>query len=249
MAIGKTKRFEIFKRDGFRCQYCGRTSAEVVLEVDHIDPRAKGGDDDDINLITACFDCNRGKRDRRLGDIHPRPDADLEFLRVQQEIAEARRYLEAKRIKRDAEIELMASLCDTWTDYLTPNYTPTDQQWRAWLARYSADEIDVAIRKASPKYQGGQFGNDEQRAIYQLNRYVTGIMRSIRNEAQQVDSIFAASDVPLAGRVKKTFEQLVADINAYLMNDPVTDEFSSALKVFYGQLCDLIEEEDFLNQK
>lgn len=59
-SIGKKLRFEVFKRDGFTCQYCGATPP-ALLEVDHINPVAAGGDDDPDNLITACFDCNRGK--------------------------------------------------------------------------------------------------------------------------------------------------------------------------------------------
>lgn len=57
-------RFEILLRDNFTCQYCGRKSPEVILEVDHIFPRAKGGELlNKDNLITACFECNRGKGD------------------------------------------------------------------------------------------------------------------------------------------------------------------------------------------
>lgn len=63
MAVPKKTRFEVFKRDGFRCGYCGKTPPAVTLEVDHIEPVANGGEDDLYNLITACFDCNRGKRD------------------------------------------------------------------------------------------------------------------------------------------------------------------------------------------
>lgn len=32
-----------------------------MLEVDHIIPISKGGTSDMGNLITACFDCDRGK--------------------------------------------------------------------------------------------------------------------------------------------------------------------------------------------
>ncbi len=61
MSVGKKVRFEVFKRDKFACQYCGKRPPNVVLEVDHIEPRAQGGSDDYSNLITSCFDCNRGK--------------------------------------------------------------------------------------------------------------------------------------------------------------------------------------------
>lgn len=60
-SLSKKLRFEVFKRDSFRCQYCGRSAPEVVLQVDHIIPVAKGGTDELMNLITSCDDCNQGK--------------------------------------------------------------------------------------------------------------------------------------------------------------------------------------------
>ena len=66
--LSKSVRFEVFKRDSLKCQYCGKSAPDVVLEVDHIIPVSKGGDNDISNLITACFDCNRGKRDKKLTD-------------------------------------------------------------------------------------------------------------------------------------------------------------------------------------
>jgi len=39
-----------------------------LIEVDHIKPVFEGGDNDILNLTTACFDCNRGKGKRELKD-------------------------------------------------------------------------------------------------------------------------------------------------------------------------------------
>lgn len=69
MAISKKIRFEVFKRDKFTCQYCGKHSPDVILEVDHIQPKSKKGGDDMLNLVTSCFDCNRGKKDRLISDL------------------------------------------------------------------------------------------------------------------------------------------------------------------------------------
>ena len=66
--ISKKLRFEVFKRDGFRCQYCGRSAPQVILHVDHIHPVAEGGTNDIMNLITSCADCNLGKGARRISD-------------------------------------------------------------------------------------------------------------------------------------------------------------------------------------
>lgn len=65
-AIRKSIRFEVFKRDSFTCQYCGQKSPDVVLEIDHITPVADGGDNDILNLVTACKACNAGKSDKSL---------------------------------------------------------------------------------------------------------------------------------------------------------------------------------------
>lgn len=66
--LSKKLRFEVFKRDKFSCQYCGRSAPDVVLEVDHIKPVSKAGDDDMLNLITSCRDCNAGKGACELSD-------------------------------------------------------------------------------------------------------------------------------------------------------------------------------------
>lgn len=69
MAVSKKLRFEVFKRDGFTCQYCGGHPPNKVLEADHVIAKSKGGLDDINNLVTSCFDCNRGKSDRSLDQV------------------------------------------------------------------------------------------------------------------------------------------------------------------------------------
>jgi hypothetical protein len=67
--ISPAVRFQILKRDGYRCRLCGvaaRSGEHVRLEVDHITPRAKGGGHDAENLWTLCFECNRGKGTKDL---------------------------------------------------------------------------------------------------------------------------------------------------------------------------------------
>lgn len=50
-------RKRILRRDGGKCRYCGRPADEV----DHVVPIARGGSDDDSNLVAACGKCNREK--------------------------------------------------------------------------------------------------------------------------------------------------------------------------------------------
>lgn len=64
MAISKRLRFEILRRDNYRCFYC--KTDEKKLTVDHVIPVALGGTDDPTNLVAACGTCNGGKT-----SVHP----------------------------------------------------------------------------------------------------------------------------------------------------------------------------------
>jgi 5-methylcytosine-specific restriction endonuclease McrA len=55
-------RTNLFRRDEFRCQYCGRK--DVPLTIDHVIPRSRGGGESWENLITACKSCNTLKGNR-----------------------------------------------------------------------------------------------------------------------------------------------------------------------------------------
>lgn len=92
-------RFEVFKRDKFTCQYCGKKAPEVVLNVDHINPVAAGGSDDLMNLVASCFTCNNGKSDCRLDD-----SSTVNASRAQAELMEDRR--QQVRLMADWQMEL-----------------------------------------------------------------------------------------------------------------------------------------------
>lgn len=62
----------LFVRDKYTCQYCGRHRAELkkkeFLTRDHVHPQSKGGKDEWKNVVTACNKCNNRKADLTLGD-------------------------------------------------------------------------------------------------------------------------------------------------------------------------------------
>ena len=83
--ISKKIRFEVFKRDDFTCQYCGKTPPNITLEIDHIQPVSKGGTNDINNLLTSCFDCNRGKSNHTLKRLPNTLNDNLEILKEKEE--------------------------------------------------------------------------------------------------------------------------------------------------------------------
>ncbi len=57
-------RRNIFRRDKFVCQYCGRQPGSDELTIDHVIPRAQGGESTWDNCVLACTECNHRKADR-----------------------------------------------------------------------------------------------------------------------------------------------------------------------------------------
>lgn len=152
-SVSKKTRFEVFKRDSFRCQYCGRSAPDVVLEIDHIKPVSEGGTNDITNLITSCFDCNRGKGDRLLDD-----NTILEKQRKQlEELNERRLQLEMMMKWREElmslEKEKVGMLKSTWSE-LT-DYTPNEngeRVLRRLIKKYDFNSIIDSMEAAANQY-------------------------------------------------------------------------------------------------
>lgn len=67
--VNKRTRFLILRRDEYKCYYCGATTTDSEVHLDHIVPYSKGGATDPSNLVTACVDCNLGKNVLSAGNV------------------------------------------------------------------------------------------------------------------------------------------------------------------------------------
>lgn len=60
--ISLKKRYQVFRRDKFKCLICGKSASDgEILVVDHIISVVKGGDNSLGNLRVLCRSCNHGK--------------------------------------------------------------------------------------------------------------------------------------------------------------------------------------------
>ncbi len=62
----KLSKSEIFRRDHYTCQYCGKNHGSMTI--DHVYPRHLGGEHVWDNVVTACATCNRKKGGKLLKD-------------------------------------------------------------------------------------------------------------------------------------------------------------------------------------
>ena len=60
----KLSRNNLFTRDNYRCQYCGKKFPSSELTYDHLIPVSRGGKKSWDNIVTCCVPCNRKKSNR-----------------------------------------------------------------------------------------------------------------------------------------------------------------------------------------
>jgi hypothetical protein len=149
--ISKRLRFEVFKRDSFTCQYCSAKPPRVPLEVDHIIPVSKSGDNTISNLITACFDCNRGKSNIELHDVPLALIDTIERKRIAQS-----QYLEFKKIINEEKKILAEEILEIEKIYSTnfDGYEFSDKfssNVGMFIKELGFSEVEDAMEKACIK--------------------------------------------------------------------------------------------------
>ena len=90
-------RREVFRRDNYRCQYCGKQTLD--LTIDHVFPRHLGGLQIWTNVVAACSVCNHRKGGRTL------KDANMKLLRRPIEPPQSAQYIFGRHIKQNSEWE------------------------------------------------------------------------------------------------------------------------------------------------
>lgn len=146
--LSKKVRFDIFKRDEFQCQYCGMSPPNIVLEVDHIRPASKGGDNSEENLITACFDCNRGKA---ANDLSVAPETLVKKMQVLEEKNEQMKAYERMLRSRSADLTRKISRVESVFQnvYIDKGFTDSfKESVRSFLKKLPAPEVEEAMMVA-----------------------------------------------------------------------------------------------------
>lgn len=152
-SLSKKIRFEVFKRDSFQCQYCGRTPPQVTLETDHISPVASGGGNEIDNLVTACFDCNRGKSDRLLTSIPQTIVQKSEILEEKE--SQLKAYLKLVRAKQKRLEKDVDRVSEIYSIFV-PGYELNDQARitvRMFIERLSALSVEDAMAIAGNRWR------------------------------------------------------------------------------------------------
>lgn len=154
-ALSKKLRFDVFKRDGFVCAYCGATPPSVVLQVDHIHPVAEGGKNALDNLITSCQPCNIGKGVNLLTNIPISLKEKASFVAEQEaQIKGFYKVMKAQEDRVEAEMWDVAEIIKAGSSESGMN-----RQWcssiRRFLKTLAFFEVKDSAEIASLKFPTG----------------------------------------------------------------------------------------------
>jgi hypothetical protein len=147
--LSKKTRFEVFKRDGFKCMYCGAHPPEAILEVDHVKPVADGGKNHMDNLITSCFACNRGKAANSLDSIpQSLSDKATAIKEAEAQIKGYHAVMEAKRKRLDVEAWALMNLWRVEKDSAPRDWMNSMRMFIEKLGYHEVmDAIEIAMGK------------------------------------------------------------------------------------------------------
>lgn len=208
-AIGKRLRFEVFKRDRFACQYCGKKAPDVVLVIDHIDPVAKGGANDILNLVTACDACNGGKSDKPLTE-----NAILERQRTQLEQLQARRDQLAMLVQwqkglASLDTEAVSSIAEFWGELTGWFLTDTGKKKvKLLLTKFGVADVMESMREATSIYlrSAGDPPKSTQESVEKSFEYTERMCRSrkLMTEKPHMKDLFY-----IRGIVRRRFDRCI----------------------------------------
>lgn len=169
-AIGKKDRFEVFKRDSFTCQYCGKAAPDVVLNVDHLKPVSKGGDNELVNLVTACQECNNGKSNRDLddGSTVAKQKAQLDELNTRREQLEM--MLQWRDGMKDIKTKELEAFENAFAEHTGNVFTESESNSaKRWIKRYGLKVMLESLDEAVDRYlKPDEEGNPDSESITQV---------------------------------------------------------------------------------
>ena len=152
MAVSRRLRFEVLRRDGHTCRYCGAKAPDVALTVDHVIPETLGGGSEPANLVTACQPCNAGKSSIAPGSPLV-DDVEADALRWAKALETAAWYRSIDLQVMDELVGQVGASWLTWKVNATGEKIPRPAGWEDSIERFislglTVDEMKRLIRKA-----------------------------------------------------------------------------------------------------
>lgn len=170
--ITKKLRFEVFKRDNFTCQYCGRMAPDVILEIEHVNPVSKGGDNNILNLVTSCQDCNSGKSDRLLSDNQVIKQQQTQLKELNERREQLKLLVQWKKELENLDneqVDIIEDMLESVTGHGFTEYGRNEM--KKDIKKYGINEIIESTKLSISQY----YRDDDKQSITKVFNYIRRI--------------------------------------------------------------------------
>jgi hypothetical protein len=160
----------------------------VALQVDHIQPISKDGNDDILNYITSCSECNAGKGNRELSDETVLAKRKTQLDELQERREQLEMLFEWQRGLEDLEGQALYKVVEFWNDLTVP-FSLTDNGisiLRKTLKKYGVKEILESMRICIDQYvENNQNGDPTHESILKAFGYIERVCANRRRFEQK----------------------------------------------------------------
>lgn len=222
--VSKRIRFEVFKRDSFTCQYCGRKAPDILLHLDHVNPRAKGGDNNPLNLITSCIDCNLGKADRTLADDSVLRLKQDQLAALQERREQINMMLEWQQGLAGLESETIEKLASIWCE-IADWVGLSDlglAEVRKLYRRHGFEAVAEAMRAAVDYFQyndDGSLDEESTKVAFRKIKSICGVRASMKEKPWLRDLFY----------IRKIVENRCSYFNPHQARELLEEAFEAAI--------------------
>lgn len=174
-------RFEVFKRDSFKCQYCGQSAPDIVLQVDHINPVARGGKNSMTNLITSCQSCNGGKGATRLDDNSAVVKQRLQMEQLNERRAQLTMMMNWREELDNLEDGILEQIVNDINARFKCRITDSGKkQIKSCIKKFGVADTQEAVRCCEEQYlkedsKGIYTRESQEKAFHYISRVASGI--------------------------------------------------------------------------
>lgn len=214
--IPKSVRFEVLKRDSFSCQYCGSSAPSAVLHIDHIKPISKGGDNDIMNLVAACSDCNLGKSNIELDDKSAINAKKRQLDEINARREQIEMMMDWQRELRDLDSLVLDSIVELVNDQMLGREVNDHglKSIKKWVKKHKYNILCESIEAAADQYL--DIGDDGKHTQDSCAKYLSLIPRIAANKERygddkDIQKLFYARGI-LRNRVRVYNEHVALDL-------------------------------------
>jgi hypothetical protein len=171
---------------------------DVVLEVDHINPVKNGGKNEIINLLTSCYDCNRGKGAKLLSDNQVIKQQQEQLKEINERREQLKLMLSWKKELskfEDEQVEIINSMISDCSTQCLNDYGKAEI--KKHIKKYGISEVIESTRLSIEQYHKG---DDEN-----ISKVINYIPRICLNRITQKNNPYFRKTNYIKGIIKNRF--------------------------------------------